>query len=415
MTSFKNALFSFSKKHERFFDCLIAFLLGSYILFLPYENVFYFNGFTILKLLAVILCPLLVFCAITQNRWVFDFKLFAPLAVFYIVGLVSFFYADSKEWWLNEMGTYLANFIMLVCVACYTFSKFQIVYSLVSSVAMGILCSFVLVFQTDRSLETRLTLELFGSYYDPNFLSALLLLSVVCGLYLIVFYAKKMFSRVTIGLFLSFVFVCSLLTGSRTLILTLFCLFVVLVVFLLIRKKTRTYGIVAIFLACVAVLSFYLLAPDSLVQRYSLSSLFDSTEEGGRGPIWKYAFSLFLKSPIYGYGAGSMNVLLFPVYEKRVVCHNLFLGTALELGVLGLLPLLCFFAFLLVKIIRKKDLFAMSLLLEVLMYSFFLDSMYDKFFWSCLLFLLIFLLDSKSASIQSLTVDIRPKRYEISI
>jgi len=160
---------------------------------------------------------------------------------------------------------------------------------------------------------------------------------------------KYIFSALMIMLMLYIIF----RTGSRG---GLLALIIALFSFLMCSEgKNMSSKILGLTIVSFLILIILMLfVPDEIMQRYNLSYTLNDGA-AGRFDIWRdlwnkyHDFNLWQK----WFGAGANNVRYFSFY--RMVAHNLWLETLVELGIFGLLALVLIHSYFLCKSWQSKD------------------------------------------------------------
>ncbi len=140
-------------------------------------------------------------------------------------------------------------------------------------------------------------------------------------------------------------YIILLAVGETTLMLSqartsLFGGMLAIMVVLLLNKRIKLLGFVALLLVMVIIFSSNL--PSLLLEyimRGQSSTLFYSFS--GRSPYWSIAWEKFLESPIYGYGfsAGSRYTVLAQIgLGAQAAMHNAWLEILVNVGIIGLIP-----------------------------------------------------------------------------
>jgi len=158
------------------------------------------------------------------------------------------------------------------------------------------------------------------------------------------FYSKKLFY------FFPFLFFGLMLNASRT------YWFSTIITFLIISfLKSKKFLITTFFLISVFLLIFF-----SVFGNYrdrvekTIESKNNISHMELRKNFWKAGLEIFLKNPIYGIGDGKVSNYLKPYMEKGLIdntahCHNIYITSVAETGVIGLGILLWIFIYFIKK------------------------------------------------------------------
>jgi O-antigen ligase len=159
---------------------------------------------------------------------------------------------------------------------------------------------------------------------DPNNFGVMLVVAVAAAT---AFLRRGSIASVLAGLFCAVAVPLALATGSRTMLVALVS---VVGGYTLLEMRRARWARVALGFM-IALLALRLVS--SLVPMVAVERLTDPqalSDVGGRLDIWSDGWTAFTQAPILGQGAGAFPVLVG--YDP----HNSFLGTAVELGAIGL-------------------------------------------------------------------------------
>ncbi|WP_433959450.1 O-antigen ligase family protein [Cytobacillus horneckiae] len=205
----------------------------------------------------------------------------------------------------------------------------------------------------------RYSLEVFGIYRDPNYVSAFIIPAIGIVIYFILF--QNNYSKYTKLFYYFSLLIMSLgmlSTGSRAaFILSVMVLMYNLISFLMnILKSKNIYRILIILFSlfvCGVLLKNHL--PESIVIR--LTS-FSEYSEDIRVGLWEQALELFEKYPLFGAGMEAANKYLVSLGKHN--SHNVFLDILIGQGLVGIsLFLLIIKEFIFVK---KTHIYFMTLM-----------------------------------------------------
>jgi len=199
--------------------------------------------------------------------------------------------------------------------------------------------------------------------------------------------------------------------------LLLYCLQILGVFFYLSNKWKKIYvaGLL-VFLVLGAYLYKYQLSNIYLLQRFSIELAWDTdigntgTEinnrvaDDSRTARWKAIWHTIKEKPVFGYGTGSEMLALEKTYanndlqvslERMYNTHNQYLFYTLENGIFGLSLFLAYFAFNIVKAIKRKDMLNLWFISGILLVFIFENYMYRSMGYLTIALFLSFMRTSK--------------------
>jgi O-antigen ligase len=98
--------------------------------------------------------------------------------------------------------------------------------------------------------------------------------------------------------------------------------------------------------------------------------------------IWGDAIKLFWEHPFIGYGTDNFKVIIGRLYGEDMMPHSVYIGTLVELGVIGLILMLIWFAVLLTKAWNAPDrIWVFPLIAAFMFQAAFLHEFYMSCFW----------------------------------
>ena len=324
-------------------------ILAATLIFLttPLESIGIIEGFSVTKLTVAFF----IFTSfLNLKNLKYSITSFIILVMMYIGwGCLSFFWAIDE---INTLGFYmfLIPTIIMVILLEWGINEERYVYWLLGGYCIGSLILTVTVFLYSKSIysEARYGDQMRVSVFnqDQNELAFLLNMGVVFFLFLantLPWTRKKLFYLPILA-----VVPAVLMTGSRTGFIVL--LLIGFVYFVTYGKKNLSALFIiipaAILLAC-------FLVPEDIFNR-----LFETKQQiqdgnfTGRGYIWKSAFQSFAEEGAYlqGSGWGNFSELTSKHTGLHNAPHNSYIGTLVELGIIGLF----IFLTLLFYIIKKN-------------------------------------------------------------
>lgn len=297
--------------------------------------------------------------------------------------LVWLFYYVCSIGWSKNVGqakVYVLTISLMVLVFIMTqyfaYSDDTIKFILV--IYKYVSCSLALLsifFYTYIGAGTRRVLFIFDMYIDPN--NQVAILAIGSGLCLLDILSGNWIKKL-INLIGYLISVFSILQcGSRSGIVILAVQIIIILLFWHPQKnsvfKESIKWIIILFSGMVAIyfLSQYISVDviDRLFGRGNLKFT-DGTEREER---WELGMKCFLSSPILGNGWGSFE------------CHNTFLTMLVDVGILGNALFYYIIVRLFYRSIRKKEVYALMILVSGLVPSFFIGAQNKRFFWSTII------------------------------
>lgn len=226
-----------------------------------------------------------------------------------------------------------------------------------------------------------------GEKADAAFYMNILFLITICGC----IHQRKVALKDGIVILLSLI--ALMLTGKRTLFVTVFIIAFILFINSDIRFKGFKICMIALIVAAV-IFSIPIFFP----QANFLFERLGDTSESGRSELWNYAIQMFKENPVMGMGLGSYNNYIFkegyinPFTGGKwfAQCHCIYLQILGELGIVGAFLMICLFisnlykAYFLLKYAENNTIKLMSrislaLQLLVLIYGITGNTMYYPF------------------------------------
>lgn len=235
----------------------------------------------------------------------------------------------------------------------------------------------------------RYSLNIFGTYRDPNYVSSFIIPAIALIIYRILFGGKMNKKKKLIYYSLTFIMALGVLsTGSRAAYLVLSI--VLLLCFLLYIRKiksTKKMLISASLITIVLIVCWSLVKqvlPESVIMR--LTNL-GTYKNDVRLKLWKQAFELFSRYPLFGAGMESANNYLISIGMFNT--HNLYLDILIGQGLVGFALL----GIVMVKFleVKKKDLsFMIIMCFSFFAPLFFINGFNTATFWTPLIICQIF-------------------------
>ena len=311
-----------------------------YLLFFstPLESIAVFDEFSLTKLVVVFLFIFSLKNLITNRlinykffKIIFLYCIFAMLSILWSIDTASTFDAAFK----NLLPTIVLTFILLQTIK----NKTQLINIFISY----ILGCLVISFQTVYSYFNFYKFELYdyaratAFEQDQNELGFLLCFGIVLILYILQFTQQSNRARILYILSAIFLFYSILLTGSRTaFVIVIFIAFVLLFTRINFSKIFLVFPILLI----IGFYFFNLLNESVSIRLLETFDQIRSRNLTGRTAIWEVGLNSFLETGKILFGIGHDS---FQEFHKGLInqnygraIHNTYLGTFIELGLIGL-------------------------------------------------------------------------------
>ena len=366
------------------FFCYLALLPLDSILVISAES----SGATYTRLLSI---SLLVFVLLNFSVWKKRVKLTPEMlsAIFFILyGVLSTLWAIDAQTAINRVPVAVSLLLFYLAVTAYPINMNDYknaMYIYVFGACIASLYLFKLFFiEGVIYVSDRASLIYGNKTTDPNQFAFSLLLPLALSASMsfnCLNYRGKFLSAMATLLLLSAI----VLTGSRGGILGAVIIFGYLLVSNRSLKKT-------IFLVVIP-LTTYLFFVDLLQSRFSIAI---SSGGAGRLDIWEIGYSAFLDNLIFGCGLNNFPVVFnFHRISDYTLgfgrgSHSIFVGTMVELGVVGFVSMLVFFIthYRSLKNVGKE--FSLPLkaaFFGLMVHSMTLDTLWRKSFWVLFVFI----------------------------
>lgn len=375
-----------------------VFPFGLYILIIPLSEVLTVNSFgTIGRLLGAAAAGALFLYMLRTKRFMDPPRSLGIWMVYFLWAGASLMWATDPSHSWDILSSELLLFGLYVIASMFPLRAQQLQSIVYATIAGGLIsaCYGLYLYMNGVSIANRLALSSDNSTGDPNHIAASLVLPLALSVHLFLWH-RSIFMRVLMlcssGLLLSTI----LLSGSRGAMLAV----AALIVFLIVRDPHRR--VLAFGSGVLAVLAAIVAGP-MVFARFSEASV---NGGAGRTDIWHVGWVAFTQNWLFGagfenfawaYDRAYMQVFQ-PFYTNwHRAPHNVFLGTAVDLGIIGLaLMLLAWIGqFKLLDFIADTDArFGLRITLQasvvaLVIVSLFSDIMISKYTW--LLFMLIVL------------------------
>jgi O-antigen ligase len=377
---------------NRIFGVLSAVLINLYIFILPYEQVLSVNGVSVLKIVGIAL-GLVVIIKLVVSRTIPKIDLISLFALIWsVLYAISGLYTVDWSWYLYYLEIYAANVLFFVVVNSSELSRGTHISMLLTSIFSSLFAGFISIVFNEKSIwiTGRATIDIFGSNLDQNWFAATLSLGLFSCIYLFIVLRKKTKFSYLLAFPAILILYFVLATGSRMMIVAYCFAFVVCVVYLFFVSKKHKIVLISVAVLLALIPLLYLVLPEDLISRFSIGSILNFNEAGGRGEIWMSLLKYVLEKPIFGWGGGSSFYLTTLSLGEARAIHNSFLCAYFELGIIGLIPFFLIFVSAFYVSIKSRSSIALACIAALFVYASFLDTPATKMFWLYLLFIVSF-------------------------
>jgi O-antigen ligase len=287
--------------------------------------------------------------------------LFFALLVFFLSwAVLSLTWAEHPGIGVTSVSRYLLSaFLFLIVFTAVRENKHVIWLLTAFVVASTLSAAYGLLVPPTPGEEDRLA----GTIGEPNQLAAVLVAGLVIALALAVVVKGRPLARTGFVVAAAVCLVCNFLTLSRA---GLIALFVAMLVLPLVAGRWRAIATVFAALTILTLVGFFtfVASPDQRARVTEVSG------GSGRSDIWTVGWRMVQAHPVRGVGVGqfqtsAVHYLLAPgaiersdlIVDKPKVAHNIYLHVFAELGIVGLLGLLCILGFSLRCALRAARIF----------------------------------------------------------
>lgn len=386
----------------------LAFPFGLYVMAVPLDEILTLPAFgTVERLIGILTAVALLFYMLRAKKFVDPSRWLASWVLLYLWMGASLLWAIDSAHAIEMILTALQLLALYFIVSMFSVT-FKRLYGLLYAVIAGgvIAAGYALyLFSTGVSIQSRLAISAENSAGDPNHFAASLIVPLALAIYITLWSRAALirFAMIAVaGLMVSAI----LLSGSRGAMVGV----VVLLIFVLIKDPNRRLlgGITS-----ALVIIGGIIAGPSIYSRFMEAGV---NGGAGRTDIWQVGLAAFGQN--WMFGAGYENFAF--AYDKAYIHvfqpffanwhrapHNLLLGTAVDLGIIGLAFMLIawFGQFKMLSFIQSLDeryglrITLQGCVLAMFAVAMFSDIMARKYIW--LLFMLIALTRNARTEIQS--------------
>lgn len=314
-----------------------AFPFSPYIVLVPLSEVLTLPEFgTIGRLLGAATAGALLLYMLRTKRFTDPNRWLAAWLVYFLWAGASLLWAiDASRSW-EILSTSLQLFGLYVVVSMFPIRLGQLQTLLFATIAGGVItaCYGIYLFSHGISIANRLSLSADNSTGDPNHVAASLILPLALSIYVLL-WNRSLFVRALMLCSSGILLVTILWSGSRGAMVGVLAL----LVFLIVRDPhRRAIGAVCAVLAAIGAV----ISGPAILGRFSEAAV---NGGAGRADIWHVGWVAFTQNWLFGagyenfafaYDRAYMQVFQ-PFYTNwHRAPHNVFLGSAVDLGIIGL-------------------------------------------------------------------------------
>lgn len=365
-----------------------------YFFICPLEFIFnrYFGSSVKYIAIVAAACMLMFFIGNRQQTMRFG-AIQVCIVAWAVLEAASFLWTIRVGLTLSILTTYIMMAILVFAISLFPFDKKEFEGVLLSymlgCVVLGAMVLIMGDLDSGYSNFGRITINILGSYQDPNSLAASLLSGAFFALHQMLKKPKGFpIFNILYGAAFVVMTLATFLTASRgALIAYVGALFIYL--FMRSSQKSRAQ-MVAISLVSIVLLYFVLYLT---LSKTAFNRLFDFSGYiggGGRLRIWKPALREIIIHPLFGRGVASYLGYFMQVLNEEVAMHNSFLALVFECGIVGLTLFMIPFIQSMYAARYKKNAMIIAIISANLIAAFFLDALVVRYLWNAMMFGIIF-------------------------
>lgn len=322
----------------------------------------------------------------SRNFWI------RPYHMAYLIWLIYKFISllwTTNFWMFNATAVSQVGMVAwLICLTSVTMDS-DTLEGIVNSIAIGSFSIGLLsIFFSEAyygRVEARQVLTLFGVQSEPNNQSAYIAIGFTIFLYRILNLNKN---RLIYGIALLVNAYSTLKTGSRTGLVTL--VGIALVIFFTSVRKKGFSAFKGVIMGIIALAVLVFIAGKYLPKN-TFDRLFEfDTYEGGsnRDILWENALELFKKglNPIFGAGWGAY----FGYNGIYKAVHNTYIGMLCDVGILGFLIFFIPIISTLWQLWKRRNILPICFFITGAVPAFFIEAINKRYFWNVVLLLFIY-------------------------
>ncbi len=325
-------------------------------------------------------------------------KLFILYASFYLVGAISLLYTQNLDNGLRKMETKASLLLIPMVISSLpnlkNHYKFVCWFHVLGNVSALLIC---LVLSTLRFAESKDTNEFFYSNLSFFEHSGYFTMNIIFALSFVGYRLGKCNSwqhLIAPSLLLIFLLIGAFLLSSRTGIIALPFILIILLSYALRKRLSKLNVILANAVLLLTTISVVAFVPkinmrmkalvDEVIAYKNPSEAIGAVEV--RIAIWTQSKKIIAQNPWFGVGIGDAEDELFKVYkemnmhktlEKKYNAHNQFVQTQISLGLMGSLIQAAILILLLIYSIKRRKILAFCLFV-VLFTNFLTESILER-------------------------------------
>lgn len=348
------------------------FFVSLYFILTPIEfiiNSFIPGGSSVKYLGAIIIILAVLKLIRSKPRFKIQFN-FITLYLWVLFMAISYFWAVSPSGWIFYYKMYQNMVVFYIALMLYQFSDNQI-QIIISSYLIGdiiLLIYFLLNISLINEEGVRYSFFISGNLYDPNNLAVFFVHGLAISFYQ--FYIHEIHKLRYFALFMMFLF-SMILTGSRGAAIS--SLTIILIIVMIKIKKVNILKFLKT--TTLIVIIFFLISkfiPLELITRIVDVSSYESGSS--RLYIWNNSILKLKERLFFGSGIGAISYY--------GITHNTYITILLETGVVGFILFISSMLSILYEGIKKKKWMGVIILISCLIAAFFLDVLVKRFFWN---------------------------------
>jgi len=355
-----------------------------------------------------------------KNIKIEELKYLLPIIILFFINSISLIYSNNILAGLGTIETQLSLLLLPIIISFdkefYNKNKFKIINLFIFAAILGVVI-LIIIFINSGNLS-----RLFGLLKKKDVIVLVRWLN---------FSNNQHVTYVSMGLSLSIIFIIKFINNKKRIYLFFKVIAILINVFIIFIMGSRAALGVLFLLAgyyifkylrnkkkIVILMSFGVLVLLflSILQYSRFKANLEKIKEANsieevdfRFEIWASAINVWENNPLFGTGIGNAKELLLNEYraennsvalKRKLNCHNQFLETATQTGIIGLIVLILVFAIPFYKSIKKKQ-ELLFLFLFICFINFFFESMFQRLvgvlffsFWYSFLWL-VYYKDSK--------------------
>ena len=382
-----------------------SILIAIYSSLIPLENIWAASfGGSITKYVGLLIMAILSIYVVKVSGLIIYV---GPMRTLLLWGLYSILTISTSLWTSYQVSS--SNIVILinmlvftVLLLQYSISNKELEITKLAIIFVGSFLSLIIISGNQMVAVNsisggRATLVIGGLAADNNNLAVSLCIPIMCCFAYAYETKTLLWQKVPFyGLF-GIMVIALFLTGSRGGLLALIAGMSVYLVKANGGLRIRTVLLGAgIIIAASFFIQDYLSA--DLASRFTIRSVIDSGGTGRIG-IWKRAINVYANSSIFrmlfGYGIGAFPGVLDYYSGLYAASHNDFIGTLIELGLLGLVLFIILWRKMIKYALKKEKYAELGILIAILIGSLSMEMTIKKMFWLAVYFVFVNVIDNE--------------------